>query len=129
MAERITMGHFYPGVTPPVTGRKPTEQARPSASVPSRSFQDLLRDHVVKLSHHAEMRLGQRGLRIQPEQMAKIETAIDKAAAKGAKESLILMGDMAMIVNVKNKTIVTAMDGASMNDHVFTQIDSAIIIS
>ncbi|MOA07809.1 hypothetical protein D3C78_1275320 [compost metagenome] len=64
-----------------------------------------------------------------PEQLSKIETAIDNAAAKGAKESLILMKDMALIVNVDNRTVVTAMDGSSMKDNVFTQIDSAVIIS
>lgn len=52
-----------------------------------------------------------------------------KSAAKGAKESLILMQDMAFIVNVKNRTVVTAMDSESMKDNVFTQIDSAVIIS
>ena len=49
--------------------------------------------------------------KLKPEQMAKIESAIDKAAAKGAKDSLILFKDMAFIVNVNNRTIVTAMDG------------------
>jgi flagellar operon protein len=61
--------------------------------------------------------------------MKQIGSALDKAAAKGAKESLILMQDMAFIVNVKNRTVVTAMDSASMKDNVFTQIDSAVIIS
>jgi flagellar operon protein len=61
--------------------------------------------------------------------MAKIESAIDKAAAKGAKDSLILFKDMAFIVNVKNRTIVTAMEGSSMQDNVFTQIDSAVVIT
>jgi flagellar operon protein len=61
--------------------------------------------------------------------VAKINSAVDKAAAKGAKESLILMQDMALIVSVPNRTVVTAMDKQSMQDNVFTQIDSAVIIS
>ncbi|MNP74933.1 hypothetical protein D3C76_1718910 [compost metagenome] len=54
---------------------------------------------------------------------------MDKAAAKGSKESLILMKDLAFIVSVPNRTVVTAMDGNSIKDNVFTQIDSAIVIS
>ncbi|GJM83470.1 hypothetical protein HMSSN139_59660 [Paenibacillus sp. HMSSN-139] len=73
--------------------------------------------------------MEQRGIELKPEQLNKIESAIDSAAAKGAKDSLILLKDMALIVNVNNRTVVTAMDGSSMKDNVFTQIDSAVIIS
>ena len=55
--------------------------------------------------------------------------AIDKAAAKGAKDALMIIGGNGFIVNVPNRTVVTALDGNAMNEHVFTQIDSAIIIS
>jgi hypothetical protein len=34
-----------------------------------------------------------------------------------------------MIVNVPSRTVVTAMDGSQMKSNVFTQIDSAIILS
>ncbi|MBC8079443.1 MAG: flagellar biosynthesis protein, partial [Gorillibacterium sp.] len=71
----------------------------------------------------------QRGVNLKPEQLEQIRSAIDKAEAKGAKDSLILLKDMALIVNVKNRTIVTAMDGASMKENVFTQIDSAVILT
>jgi flagellar operon protein len=72
--------------------------------------------------------MQQRGIELKPEQLAKLSSAIDKAAAKGAKESLVLMDSMAMIVNVKSKTIVTAIDGDAMRDNLFTQIDSAVIL-
>ena len=54
--------------------------------------------------------------------------AIDKAAAKGAKDALDLSRKW-NIVNVPNRTVVTALDGQAMNDNVFTQIDSAMIMS
>ena len=53
---------------------------------------------------------------------------MDKAAQKGSQDSLILMNDTALVVSVKNRTVVTAMDGASMKDNVFTNIDSAVIV-
>lgn len=93
------------------------------------SFKAMLEDRMVHFSNHAVKRLEQRGIELKPEQLNQIESAIDNAAAKGAKDSLILMKDMALIVNVNNRTIVTAMDGNSMKDNVFTKIDSAVIIS
>ncbi|GAB1155512.1 hypothetical protein YWY31_15370 [Paenibacillus illinoisensis] len=126
MSERITVGQLYTGpVTPSLLNRaKQTE-----TTTPERPFAQVLEDNLLKLSNHAAKRLEQRGIELKSEQMQQIGTALDKAAAKGAKESLILMQDMAFIVNVKNRTVVTAMDSESMKDNVFTQIDSAVIIS
>lgn len=128
MTDRMTVGYLYPNSVPPVT---PAKRLDPNVQQPqgTKSFQDVFRDSIVRVSHHAGVRLQQRGIELKAEQMDKIHSAIEKAAAKGAKESLILMDNMAMIVNVKSKTIVTAMDGAAMKDNVFTQIDSAVIIS
>ncbi|MBP2001114.1 flagellar operon protein [Paenibacillus shirakamiensis] len=126
MNEPISVGRLYPSRIPPnaVTRSKPTASNESQVS-----FQQMLQDHVVKFSNHAVKRLEQRGIELAPEQIAKIGSAIDNAAAKGSKDSLILMKDMALIVNVNNRTVVTAMDGKSMKDNVFTQIDSAVIIS
>lgn len=128
MADRITVGQLYPNAIPPVKpGSRTGSPAQTSAG--ARTFQDVFHESLVKLSHHAEVRLQQRGIELKPEQMAKIQTAIENAEAKGARESLLLIDNMAMIVNVKNKTIVTALDGAAMKNNVFTQIDSAVVIS
>jgi len=128
MADKISIGQLYPTAVTPSSLRQPKASAdKPVQN--GQSFQQIFKDKMVRLSHHAEQRLEQRGIELQPEQMAKIESAIDKAAAKGAKDSLILFKDMAFIVNVKNRTIVTAMDGSSMQDNVFTQIDSAVVIN
>ncbi|MCM3131985.1 flagellar biosynthesis protein [Paenibacillus polysaccharolyticus] len=127
MSERITVGQLYTGPVTPNMLRKPQTGEKPST--PTKPFAQVLEDNLLKLSNHAAKRLEQRGIELKTEQMKQIGSALDKAAAKGAKESLILMQDMAFIVNVKNRTVVTAMDSASMKDNVFTQIDSAVIIS
>lgn len=127
MMERMRAGQLFPQVHPPGSlHRKTTQQSAASSAA---SFSDVLSSNMLKFSHHAETRLEQRGIRLMPEQLHKIESAIDKAAAKGARESLLLMQDVALIVNIKNRTVVTAMDGRQMQDNVFTQIDSAVIIS
>ncbi|MNI11691.1 hypothetical protein D3C73_648460 [compost metagenome] len=101
----------------------------PSIAEGKPTFQDVLQNQIVRFSHHAEVRLQQRGIQFQPEQLAKIESAIVKAEAKGAKDALMLLNGTALIVNIPNRTVVTALDGNSMKDNLFTQIDSAIIIS
>jgi flagellar operon protein len=49
-------------------------------------------------------------------------------SAKGAKQSLFMMNDVAMVVSIKNRTVITAVDHDSMKENVFTNIDSAAII-
>lgn len=127
MSEPIRIGNLYPGRVQPNTLHQ-TRNVKLNG-IQDTSFKDIFQDRLVHFSNHAVKRLEQRGIELKPEQLSKIETAIDSAAAKGAKESLILMKDMAFIVNVGNRTVVTAMDGNSMKDNVFTQIDSAVIIS
>ncbi|MNO11999.1 hypothetical protein D3C76_15990 [compost metagenome] len=127
MSETFRIGSLYPGRVQPNT----LQQAKNVKAVGTQdtTFKEILQDRLLHFSNHAVKRLEQRGIQLMPEQLSKIEMAIDHAAAKGAKESLILMKDMALIVNVDNRTVVTAMDGSSMKDNVFTHIDSAVIIS
>jgi flagellar operon protein len=128
MTERISIGQLYPNaVSPASTRRTPVQQ--PVSTPGSPTFQKLLQEQFVRFSHHAEVRLKERGIQLKPEQLEKLSKAIDKVAAKGAKDALMILGGNALIVNVPNRTVVTALDGNSMNEHVFTQIDSAIVIS
>ncbi|WP_339321324.1 TIGR02530 family flagellar biosynthesis protein [Paenibacillus sp. FSL W8-0194] len=127
MNERITIGQLYPSKMYPAV--KNAAQRSLQRETPTTSFDRLFQHELLKFSNHAAKRLEQRGIELQGDQLAKIQDAVDKAAAKGSKESLILLQDMALIVNVANRTVVTAIDGNSMKDNVFTQIDSAIVIS
>jgi len=82
----------------------------------------------LKFSNHAIDRMKDRGIALKPEDMMKLNDAVEKAAKKGSREALMLMGDTALIVSVKNKTVVTAMDKDSMKDKVFSNIDSTMIL-
>ena len=73
-------------------------------------------------------RLQSRNISLSPEDMARMNAMADKAAAKGAKQSLFMMRDIAMVVSIKNRTVITAVDQDSMKENVFTNIDSAAII-
>lgn len=93
------------------------------------SFKTMLSAQSLKFSQHAEQRLAQRGILLGPEQLSAIANAVDQASAKGARDSLVLYRNVAMIVNVPSRTVITAMDDKSMQQHVFTNIDSAVVVN
>ena len=49
------------------------------------------------------------------------------AEEKGIKESLVLVDNLAFIVNVPSSTVVTAMDQTETRQNTFTNIDGAVI--
>jgi flagellar operon protein len=83
---------------------------------------------ALKFSNHAIDRMQARGIRFSPEDLAKFESAMGKAESKGAKNTLLLSDAAAMIVNVKDKTVVTVMDKANLKENVFTNIDSTVMV-
>lgn len=129
MSDRMLIGHLSTGRTGPLQGSIRNVNRSQTESNNGASFRDLLNQQQLKFSHHAEQRLQQRGIQLMPDQLNRIANAVDQAAAKGAKDSLVLFRDIAMIVNVPNRTVVTALDGNSMKEHIFTQIDSAVVVS
>lgn len=82
----------------------------------------------VKLSKHAEIRLNARNISINPTQMERVKQGINKAEEKGIKDTLVLMDNLALVVNVKNRTIVTAAETSQLKENVFTNIDGAVIV-
>jgi flagellar operon protein len=93
------------------------------------SFAKILQDKLnqdVKISKHAQMRMEMRNVNLTQTQRQKLSDAIDKAQDKGVKDTLIVMERMAFVVNVKNRTVITAMNSAEMRENVFTNIDGAV---
>lgn len=82
----------------------------------------------LKFSKHAKERLASRQIDLSRQDLAKLEQGVNKAEDKGSKESLVLINNNAYVVSVKNKTVITAMDQESMQENVFTNIDSAIVM-
>lgn len=82
----------------------------------------------VKFSNHAVERMQTRGIFYSQDDIAKLNDAISRAAAKGSKDSLVLMNDSALIVSVKNNTVVTVMDKNALRENVFTNIDSTVVV-
>ncbi len=82
----------------------------------------------IKFTKHADARLMQRDIRLTDEQMTRLEEGTKKASAKGIKESLVLVDDLAFIVNTDKKMVITAMDQNSSEDNIYTNIDGAVVI-
>lgn len=82
----------------------------------------------IRFSQHAMERISSRNINITGKQMEDIDKAVRKASDKGIKDSLILMENTALIVNVRNRTVVTAMESSKLKDNVITNIDGTIII-
>lgn len=124
-----------------VGGARPVPPAggagRAHGAPPAEGFDRILRERLrpqtgasageVRWSAHAQQRMAQRQIDVTPEVQQRLEGAVDRAAAKGARESLVLMDDVAVVVSVVNRTVITAVDRAAMRDHVFTNIDSAVL--
>ncbi len=110
----------------PLVGNEPTVKAKARDS--KNDFGAIFKEELekVKFSNHALKRLESRNIHLGEEQISKIQTAIEKAESKGARDSLVMMNDTALIVNIPNKTVVTAVTIEEGNDNVFTNIDSVV---
>lgn len=90
-------------------------------------FQAILTDRL-KVSSHAQTRLQSREIQLDQAAWERVMAGVERAAQKGAKESLVLVDDVALIVSVKNRTVITAVEQANLKENVFTNIDSAVIV-
>ena len=90
--------------------------------------EELSKAKSLNFSKHASQRLHSRGIEMSEERLTKLSDAVDKAADKGSRESLILDDSAAYVVSVPNRTVITAFDRANLREGVFTSIDSAIIL-
>lgn len=86
----------------------------------------LSQTQQVRFSNHAQQRLEKRHLQLSEENVSRLAEAIDKAEKRGGKSSLVLVDDLAFIVNVRDRLVVTALDASQRGEGVFTQIDSVV---
>lgn len=106
------------------------------------SFQEVLRQKALqgnsileservdelKFSKHASGRLADRGIELSNRQLERLSDGVRKAGQKGIKDSLVIVDELAFIVNVPNNTVVTAMNSTETDDNVFTNINGAVIM-
>ncbi len=132
--------------TPSTTGSESPVRRRKGASPDAEGFARILRqqhlrqqaqqaqdrplppgEFPVHFSKHAQQRLEKRAISLGPEQGQRLAKAVDAAAARGARQSLVVLDGVALVVNVQNRTVVTALGATSGSNRVFTNIDSAVV--
>jgi flagellar operon protein len=123
-----------PALVPPVGApAAPARSGQPTPGTAAKpngpSFAEVLGEKAgaLQLSGHAKARIERRGIELGSDTLARLQHGVDRAAAKGSRESVVFVDDVAFVVSVKARTVITAVDRASMREHVFTNIDSAVI--
>lgn len=116
-----------------VTGQRGRIDPRQNLTGERLSFQEVLQKKVqtdsnLRFSKHASVRLQQRGIDLTDGQLERLMDGTRKAGQKGIKDSLVIVDELAFIVNVPNSTVVTAMDSKDAVENIFTNIDGAVIM-
>ena len=93
------------------------------------SFADVLQRQTGRLqfSQHALQRIERRGIDLSDGTLNRLEAGASRAAVKGSRDSVVFVDGTAFVVSIRNKTVITAVDREHMREHVFTNIDSAVI--
>jgi len=118
--------------SPLASGKVQTNNVRSSnTGTTGVGFENFLQQAIdkgtgVKFSKHAEMRMQARNIDLTQTQKDKINNAVSTAQQKGVKDSLVILDDMAFVVNVNSKTVITAVNNNELKKNVFTNIDGAI---
>lgn len=119
-----------------VNGQLPVNKTIPRHQIGTGlSFQDVLNRTTeteqqvteLKFSKHAAGRLIDRNIELSETQMERLQEGARNAGQKGIKDSLVIVDELAFIVNVPNKTVVTALDQTEARGNIFTNIDGAVI--
>lgn len=123
-----------PGLAPvipaaPAAAKSAAQAATSSAANGGASFADVLAQstQAPQFSRHALERLAQRGIALNSQTVARVTDGINRAAGKGSRDSVVFVDSTAFVVSVRNNTVITAVDSGHMREHVFTNIDSAVI--
>ena len=111
----------------PIEQKKVQEQTKQKPAQQS-SFESVFQRELerLKFSKHATQRLSTRDISLDEAQLNKLQEAVKKAEEKGARDSLVMLNNTAFIVNIPNRTVVTAVPVTPEEENVFTNIDSVV---
>jgi flagellar operon protein len=118
-----------PGALAPSPIDIAAQQKPKTEAIQGPSFGEVLAEQAaqVQFSGHALQRVRRRGIEVDAGTVQRLQNGVERAAAKGARESVVFVDSTAFVVSVRNRTVITAVDRDHMKDHVFTNIDSAVI--
>jgi flagellar operon protein len=113
----------------------PTKQAESSPSQEVRSgpsFDEILAAQLpmgtVKLTTDAQAALKAVGIELTPLELDRIGQGIDAMSQSGGQKGLLVGEKVAVVVDVGERTITTATARTETRDHVFSDIDSVMLL-
>lgn len=126
----VVNNNYLSSINKITTGSQVNRQKQESNQVQG-NFDSILQNKIkqnteLKFSKHAELRLQARNIKLTDTQKEKMNNAVNRAEGKGVKDSLVIMDNLAFVVNVKSRTVVTAVNSGELKDNVFTNIDGAV---
>ncbi|MBP3039468.1 flagellar protein [Bacillaceae bacterium Marseille-Q3522] len=83
---------------------------------------------TLTISKHASERIKQRGIEIADFQWDEIDSKVQEAKKMGVQDSLVLLKNAALIVSVKNNTVITALGREEAASQIFTNINGTIVM-
>ena len=107
-------------------------QSQKNDSNSNSTFDEMLKktagQYNLCISKHASIRMQNRNIELNDNQVRRLSIGLDKAKEKCIKDTLVLIDDKAFVVNVKSNTVITAVEDKDMKNRVFTNIDGAVIV-
>lgn len=110
------------------SGNKPPQGMSFEEILQKQQLQETPAKEAVKFSKHAANRLSDRKIELTDKQLERLNDGTKKAGQKGIRDSLVLVDQLAFIVNTKSNTVITAMDQTEADENIYTNIDGAVII-
>lgn len=124
----MSPSEIYRSIMPVAPTGDTVPSARPEPARPGQDEFAKVLDQQLQLSRHAEARIRSRALPWDAEMERRIGRGMDVAKEKGSRSALILADNVAVIANIADRTVVTAMDRSQLKEKVFTNIDSAVLV-
>lgn len=128
MVDAVTGGRPE-GVGPvgPAAPERAPHQTTEAQAAQFRRVLDGMERSSLNFSRHARKRIEQRGLPLDEGRVQRLEQAVNRAREKGSRDSLILIDELALVVNIRSQTVVTAIEQPGDGEQIFTNIDSVVI--
>ncbi|HYW36182.1 MAG TPA: TIGR02530 family flagellar biosynthesis protein [Balneolaceae bacterium] len=124
----MNIQHLTGRVDPNKAPQKQSDRASVPQTPGDASFKEVLQNqNDLQFSGHALQRLKDRSITMNKRDMKRLKDAVTRAEKKGGRDSLVMDGDRAFLVNIPNKKVITAVDMMELRDKVFTNIDSTVL--
>jgi len=124
--ERMSNINPIVGVKRPDAGRAITPAGKQGDFAAALSRESARLDSL-KISSHAQKRLNSSQVTFSESDVQRLDGAVRLATEKGANQSLIMLDNLALVVSVKNRVVITAVDDGRAREGIFTNIDSVVI--